>query len=196
MERRVMKLLGGNRVPMSGAGTLKGDGFVYRSFGLFLVECKLSAAVHGKTGEARIVIDTRWLTKIASEAKSMRAKFGALVAHLHGDWHDYVIISKEKYQRYFPDTLPDEPVHVFTALRVVVAFTRSKLDLIRDKEYARLDAKIGTFYVIHIQRFLELLDSMYLEELEGGVSQGNSSIIPDLILNIAVIASQGYGGAE
>lgn len=100
MERRVMKALKGNRVPMSGAGSLKGDGFVYRSFGLFLVECKLSSHVHRKAGPA-IVIAKKWLEKIVFEARAMRAKFGVLVFHFLNDAHDYVVVPVHDFERTF-----------------------------------------------------------------------------------------------
>ncbi len=98
MERRVMDYLDGYRVPMSGAGSIKGDGLGYCELGPFIVECKYSAQL-GKANVPRLFLDTRWLKKLELEVKYMRARFGVLVGHFHDIKHDYAFIRKDWYER-------------------------------------------------------------------------------------------------
>lgn len=97
MEQRVAKYLKGNRIPMSGAGSIKGDCMVMRDrLGMILIECKTSAAVD-KYGNPQIRIDFRWLEKLAKDVKSTNAKMGVLVFHYKDGRTDYVIVDDAWY---------------------------------------------------------------------------------------------------
>jgi hypothetical protein len=159
MERRVMKLLKGNRVPFSGAGALKGDGMVYRSCGLFLVECKMSARV-GPGGPA-ILMHFAWFTKLDREVTAMRARFGIVVFHYHGGAVDYVLIRKEYFDRYFD--APTELVfeREFTN-RSTFQLSKSAVSVVGDGA-AGLKTPVGDLYLMRLDRFMELLDEKYSE---------------------------------
>jgi len=92
MERRVAKYLSGDRTPLSGAGSSKGDVMVPFTTrpGRYLVECKLTEQFH--QGEPCITISKLWLKKIQQEAEQMRALFGVLIVHYHNFTPDYVLI--------------------------------------------------------------------------------------------------------
>jgi hypothetical protein len=98
METRVMKRLGGTRVPMSGSGQMKGDGIVNGPLGMYLVECKCSA-MQDRDGNGVLRFDYRWVTKLAAEVKAMRAVFGIFVLHHHQVSGDTVVMTEALYQR-------------------------------------------------------------------------------------------------
>jgi hypothetical protein len=86
MEQRVARFLKGNRVPMSGSGTLKGDCFVpFDEYRTIYVECKL-------TEKDSLKIVQTWLTKILQVSVAMRCLFGILVIHFVGYAGDWVLI--------------------------------------------------------------------------------------------------------
>ena len=78
MEKKVAKILKGNRVPMSGAGSIKGDCTApldeYRTI---YVECKMTA--RKVENNYLFSIPHEWFHKIEREAKAMRSVFGILV---------------------------------------------------------------------------------------------------------------------
>jgi Holliday junction resolvase len=79
MEMRVARYLKGNRVPMSGSGSLKGDCFVpYDEYRTIYVECKL-------TEKGAFYIYQKWLEKMLRESNAMRCVFPILVIHFVGD---------------------------------------------------------------------------------------------------------------
>lgn len=78
MEQDVAKFLGGLRVPMSGAGYLKGDVLARTYTGdLVLIECKISAR-EGKYGPL-FFMDVRYFENMIKSAASMGAAYAALV---------------------------------------------------------------------------------------------------------------------
>lgn len=95
MERRIARELRGNRVPMSGAGAIKGDCTVpldeHRSI---YVECKLTS--RKKENQYAFVIPHLWFSKIEFEAKAMRTVFGILVIHWHGLHEDWIFAPVDK----------------------------------------------------------------------------------------------------
>lgn len=88
MESRVAKYLNGNRVPMSGSGSLKGDCYVpYDEYRTIYIECKL-------TQSDVMRVPQTWLEKIEEETLSMRCVCGILVIHFVGSQTDYCFISE------------------------------------------------------------------------------------------------------
>jgi hypothetical protein len=101
MELRIAKLLGGHRVPMSGAGSIKGDCVVNTDkCGQIYIECKYSAG-KDQRGNPRIRLDFRWLDKMAQDARYMRSKFAVLIFRFHDTrLSDYVIMPLEVFTTY------------------------------------------------------------------------------------------------
>jgi Holliday junction resolvase len=63
MERKIAKLLGGKRIPLSGSlSFMPGDVITEK----FLIECKL----RGSSGKKQIAIEKAWLEKIDKEAQT------------------------------------------------------------------------------------------------------------------------------
>lgn len=101
MERDVAKILGGRRIPMSGAAAaFKGDVEVLfkNNPGKYIVECKMSAQLNDKANTPQIRINFEWLTKLRIEVEQMNAKFGVLIVHFKGHSNDYVFIRREDIQ--------------------------------------------------------------------------------------------------
>lgn len=94
MERRVAQYLKGNRVPMSGSGTLKGDCFVpFDEYRTIYVECKL-------TQSYQMAMDQKWFYKVQEETKSMRCVFGIFVIHFFGNGGDTVLLSDDAVEKF------------------------------------------------------------------------------------------------
>lgn len=102
MERFVAKFLGGNRIPMSGAGTMKGDcDVVTDKIGKVFIECKYSAQIDAKRGPM-VRITYQWLDKMHKDALTMHAKFAALIFRYHDQrLSSYVIISTDVLEKYW-----------------------------------------------------------------------------------------------
>lgn len=82
-EKKVAQYLGGTRVPMSGAGAIKGDGIWGSDKGVVLYECKYSAAHHARFGKS-LRLSYPWLEKLEHDAIAMRSlgvKYHFLVVH-------------------------------------------------------------------------------------------------------------------
>jgi hypothetical protein len=89
MERRIAKLLGGRRIPLSGSlFSMPGDVITDR----FLVECKL----RGSSGKKQIAIEKAWLTKIEKEAKA-QGRIPLLVFKYKNDKSDYVVLNLKDF---------------------------------------------------------------------------------------------------
>jgi hypothetical protein len=89
MERRIARLLGGRRIPLSGSLILMpGDVITDK----FLVECKLRSS----SGKKQISIEKSWLTKIEKEAKSQN-KIPLLIFKYKNDKADYVILNLKDF---------------------------------------------------------------------------------------------------
>jgi len=76
-EREIAKFLGAQRVPMSGAGMLKGDGIWNTPLGLIIYECKYSAGHNAKLGWS-LRLQHDWFNKLQRDVDSMNARFGFL----------------------------------------------------------------------------------------------------------------------
>lgn len=102
MEQRIAKLLGGNRVPMSGAGSIKGDCIVSTPIGMVSVECKYSAGT--RNNEPHMIVNKHWFIKLEEDVKALRAAFGILVFHYHNVSHDYVFVPERVAHRFLDTT--------------------------------------------------------------------------------------------
>lgn len=110
MEQRIMKALGGKRVPMSGAGSIKGDGQIYSErYGYVVVECKCSEA-RNSDGYPKVTVALHWLPKLEKDVEVMNATLGFLVFNFHGKRSDadYVIVRQDWFQRLFKPVLDPE----------------------------------------------------------------------------------------
>jgi hypothetical protein len=160
MERRVVKKLRGNRVPMSGSGSLKGDGMVYRSFGLMLIECKMSSQLDNQQGP-QLRLNYAWFDKLDQDVASMKARFGVVVLHFHGDVTDYVALRRTTYEKFFgPAPQPDIAwTNTRTSYKIYKKF-------IKDLPYSgilQITCIIGDILIMGIDYFAELLDERYAE---------------------------------
>lgn len=99
MERRIAKLLGGDRTPQSGAGNSKGDVTVMFANrpGRFVIECKLTELLN-RDGPS-MTISKAWLSKIHQEAEQMNAVFGVLIYRYHGKPDDFVLIRSKDMRK-------------------------------------------------------------------------------------------------
>ena len=89
MERRIAKILGGRRIPLSGSLIIMpGDVITDK----FLVGCKLRAS----SGKKQIAIKKAWLTKIEKEAKSQN-KIPLLIFKYKNDKDYYVILNLKDF---------------------------------------------------------------------------------------------------
>jgi len=164
MERRIAKYLQGSRIPMSGAGALKGDGIVYSKIGMYLVECKLSALFSKGYSVPSMRFEYRWLSKLEKDVKSMRAKFGILVFHYHKTRPDYVIMRRDWFYHLGDDTdLID--AFVFTSDRSGYNLRIDLLDKwLQQKPGPRSvmlwQTPVGEYVVMHLDTFKELLDAI------------------------------------
>lgn len=114
MEHRIAKLLKGNRVMMSGAGSIKGDCIIpFDEHRTYYVECKLTARKDGRT---LFTIPHEWFYKIDRESYAMRSVFGILVIHWHNLKEDWVFIRQDKI--HFIEELKDVSLqHWITPLK-------------------------------------------------------------------------------
>lgn len=163
MERRVMKVLKGNRVPMSGSGAIKGDGQVFCSVGYILVECKCSAAVDAE-GQQKLRVDFRWLTKMEAEARVMNARFPILVIHHIDAKQDYVIIDRKYFDKYFRSVIGDMQPLKIIELHGKSGWTahrhKLELDFAHEIRYTILDTDLGPYVLCPLSWFALLLEEL------------------------------------
>ena len=159
MERNVAKKLGGNRVPMSGSGMLKGDGLVYFSRGLYIIECKFSALrmdeVHGLKPKMRF--DYRWLKKLDEDVAAMKARFGILVIQYHQHSDYYVFLKEPIFRQYVSDTEPisDGIIEMRSGINLIKNTLDEKM---QQSRCIRITTSVGEYVAMHIKTFKELFD--------------------------------------
>lgn len=118
-EQRILSQINAIRVPMSGAGPIKGDGLLQTPYGLAVLECKYRHDTKVRTGATRMfAFETGWLDKLEKDVDDMRAVFGILIMHLAGDRFHYGVISKKVM-----DTLVGKPPTVYGSIEVNKAAT-------------------------------------------------------------------------
>lgn len=164
MERRVMKILKGNRVPMSGSGAIKGDGQVFSEVGYILVECKCSAAINSQ-GDQKLRVDFRWLTKMQVEATIMNAKFPVLVIHHIDAKQDYVILREDYFEKYFRmdigDMLPYKVIDLLAKNGWNAVRKQLELDFSQEVRYIVLDTSLGKYVLCTLGWFAQLLEDKH-----------------------------------
>lgn len=159
MEREVASFLGGRRVPMSGAGSMKGDCEVETDkIGRIFIECKHSSQLHPKHGPA-IRVDYRWLDKMHKDATSMRAKFAALVLKFHGSrLTSYVILSTDVLEKYGSLEHLSVPYEIDTDNASGITLYRHPTDeLMATHGAILLHCNRGTYMIISIADFKEII---------------------------------------
>lgn len=160
MEQRVMKFLKGNRVPMSGSGSIKGDGQIFSRFGYILVECKCSAGTNS-AGEQKLRVLFKWLEKMQLEAKIMGAKFSVLIIHHHDAKQDYVIIPVDAFFTHFGEQLEGAAPFKVIDSRGAYGWTTFRhileLDFADQMRYTVLETTQGSYAMVTLKRFRDLL---------------------------------------
>lgn len=181
MERRVAKFLNGLRIPMSGAAAkFKGDVTVdfVNNPGKYIVECKLSDAI-SINKHPQIVIRLDWFTKIQQEAAAMRAKFGILVIHYHGDKSDYVFLRSDHLDWMYTKSDRAYVIDAIIAARLIpfdiMRFSSGKLRSLyglEDRDIHRIlqdfhgfnvgavSTPDGTYYVMELRQFRDLMEGI------------------------------------
>lgn len=181
MERRIAKQLRGMRVPLSGAGVMKGDVFIRLPNDMsYLIECKSSAAL-SMNGTPRLTLKTSWFTRLDQNIESMRTwnvMFGALVIHYHTHTHDFVFVDASRLS-HLPELLKAvEGVEVQTLVSKAVKFPyNALLEGTRDGKglLYKLTAIDKTVLVIDFELFKEVANGHYFglvedsaKEMDGG----------------------------
>lgn len=172
MELRVARYLSGHRVPMSGAGSMKGDCEVITDkVGKIFIECKYSARmiVGGKV----IRIDYRWFDKMTKDAISMKAKFPALIFRYHGSrLSDYVIMSITPYTIYGDVEDLEGAITIDTGEANGITLFYNKLAIAMEahahkKNLTLLSCSRGMFIIMPISDFRDLINNPKKEGLDG-----------------------------
>lgn len=156
MENRIAKVLGGRRVPLSGAGGIKGDVMLNSRYGAYLLECKLSAAWDQTEDCESITLAFSWMDKIEQEVRLMRARFGALVFHYHNVKADYVMMRADWYAIIDKDIMIDGLIIAkeTKTIRLTVKKVRSYL---KEKPWFFIKHNEQLYVVVDIRRFTALL---------------------------------------
>jgi len=163
MERNVAAFLLGRRVPMSGAGSMKGDCEVEtEKIGRIFIECKYSAGMD-RDGSPRIRIDFRWFDKMHVDAVKMKARFAALVFQYHDvRFAKYVIISTDVLQKY--DTLErlTGAEIIDAGMKSGITMTKAMIDMAFSLHERKLPVAIlrcsrGDYVLTTLQEFKELI---------------------------------------
>lgn len=162
MERRVMKELGGTRVPMSGSGSIKGDGMImHPRIGYIFVECKMSAAMDAR-GKQRLNVSYSWFDTMDVQASVMNARFPILVIHHHDATQDYVIVRSDYFEKYVTPGVLIEPVfEIDTGVKNYWSAERQKLEVVLNwyTMLMLLRTNRGVFVVCTLRYFKELLSN-------------------------------------
>jgi len=155
MENRIAKRLNGHRVPMSGAGGMKGDALVYSPLGLYIVECKYTARVTSK-GVPCFTFPWAFLPKLEKDVQAMRAAFGILIFHYHNIREDFVIVRESDWQRIKPDYVRTQEI-----LKVNNASIALPLDIARNGGI--ISKPIGDYIVMNLDEFIYAMDDWMKE---------------------------------
>jgi hypothetical protein len=163
MERRIAKFLLGQRVPMSGAGAIKGDCDIQtEKVGKIFIECKYSASVD-RQGKQRIIVFWSWLDKMYEDAASMKARMAALVFRYHGTrLSDYVIIRTDVLEKYDSLERLEGAATLDTGLASSYTLYKHKLDALfaantSGRQIGLIMCNRGTFVVMTIADFKEII---------------------------------------
>lgn len=153
-EQEVAKLLGGLRVPMSGAGYLKGDVFArtYQN-DLVLIECKFSSRDDSRG--SFIVFFERYFERLIENAARMAAPYAVLAFRFFGSSYTYFCLFADNFLSLGGD-ITKLPYVEFTKSKTVHKIT---LDFLPNPFWTKL---CGYDIVIAGQEsFLALLEGTY-----------------------------------
>lgn len=186
MERRVAKVLSGQRTPGSGAmARYKGDVTIkFQNYpspehpSKYIIECKLSDG-HNRNG-ALMPIELKWFAKIQQEAQAMNAKFGILVIHYHGYKEDYVFVRSDHFDWIYTKSPRADIVDAIIAARIeaydIMRFADGKLRTIYGLERHKIEniffreimgfnigavnTPDGTYYILELKQFRDLMEGI------------------------------------
>lgn len=163
MERNVATFLLGRRVPMSGAGSMKGDCEVETDkIGRIFIECKYSAGTDNM-GSPRIRIDFRWFDKMREDAVKMKARFAALVFQYHDvRFAKYVIISTDVLQKYDSLERLVGAAVIDAGSKNGITLTKTMIDLAFAAHTRKLDVALlqcikGSYILMTLSAFKEFI---------------------------------------
>lgn len=177
-ERNIARYLGATRVPMSGAGMLKGDGLWNSPQGLLIYECKYSAAHHAKYGwTLRVQYD--WITKLDKDVAAMKARFGFLVVSFYNQIGGFpwsiVLIREEAIAPFMePEWLEGayeyEHIDQRVAVRLYYTEVRQTYKLNKAFPCAKLPTPYGMMIMLPLWALKQLLVGMEKDDDSSGVS--------------------------
>ncbi len=163
MELRIAKLLKGRRVPMSGAGQIKGDCQVITDIGEIYIECKYSAGIDSNGRGPMIRINFRWFTKMQHDVDIMGSRFGAIIFRYHDTrLSDYVILPIDVFEKY-DDVRRLDGVFAFdTGEKSGLTLFKKYLDAAflanpRGENICLLNCKHGIYVMMTIDIFQEMI---------------------------------------
>ncbi len=159
MERRIAKVLMGDRTPMSGAGATKGDVRVmFRNRpGHYMIECKLTAQDDEVSGPT-IAFNRIWLDKMHEEAKAMRSLFAVLIVHYMNYSNDFVFIRVDDYNKILP--APDITKVLDLSHKQAKNIRVSRYDLLDIADTGLLKLAIGEYYIFTLQVFRDMMEEI------------------------------------
>lgn len=156
MERHVARILHGYRVPMSGAGSLKGDVIVNTPAGSFLVECKSSSAKKNDKKYIFILKDTFEKTK--TSAQRMHYPFWCVIFKFYREGEHWVLVPRFFMERIF-DTfqIPFD----YSSLRTDIKYKQTQMSVkflfedIKDVRAGCLVLFDTEFFIFDLETFAE-----------------------------------------
>jgi len=159
METAVARILGGKRVPFSGAGSIKGDIIVKGG----LIECKMSAAYDSHLNDPFIILSFSWLTKIKEEAVLMRSlgiTFSALVFHFHNVKGYGVLIDTDSLLTICHNFGELYPARIVLTLskKTMKIYNRYFNNWMQESPVVYVDTPVGIYALMRIETLKELLD--------------------------------------
>jgi hypothetical protein len=181
MEIDVMKQLNGHRVPMSGAGDIKGDGLGYCDFGPYIVECKYTSQMYHNT--ERLWLNTMWLTKLEGEVRYMHVSFGFLVVRYHTQRKYYVFIRKDWFKKISQELISlDDAVVLDCKKQKRPPISRAVLDAaLLVYPYAVVETQVGEYVVMDMELmkgFLGKKTALWVDDNTDGtdINDANAQI--------------------
>lgn len=182
MEDRIAAVLGGYRVPFSGAGPMKGDVLLTKPFGTILVECKMSAGlahthkeqrVKGERVAGKVIrVFKRWFEKMEEDRRKMRSVFAILITHFYRDNTDYVFIPRKAVKLLFPQfNFEEATMQEITVEKHSFVFRKNAVNLMPKGNALVFQFDDFAVVCIHLSFFVDLLESHYPagEESEEGL---------------------------
>jgi hypothetical protein len=154
MERRIAKLLAGQRTPMSGAGFMKGDIRVPFKHKHFMIECKLSSQINVGNHDPYITLVFEWFTKMEKEANAMGSLFPVLIVHLMRYEEDYCFIPLEAWNQWFIRT---EQAAIKIEMSLMRKITRRQLQELLPFSVVLINTK--QYVVLELQELKKMVDA-------------------------------------